>query len=44
MIPEQVSKVAYEQIEPIVNELAKYALNGESVKMEFETASVLIKF
>jgi hypothetical protein len=44
MIPEQVTKVAYEQVESVVNELAKYALNGESVKMNFETGSVTIEF
>jgi len=44
MIPESVTKVAYEQISAIVDYMAKYARNSETVKFNFETASVTIQF
>lgn len=44
MVPEQVSKALYEQLYPLIIELAKYAVPGETIKMNFEVGNVLINF
>ena len=44
MIPEKVLNAVYEQLRPLVMELAKYNLPQESIRMNFGVGSVLFEF
>lgn len=44
MIPEKVATAVTEQMRPLILELARYALSGNSIKMNFEVGTVLIEF
>lgn len=45
MIPEKVLNAVYEQLRPLVMELAKYNLSPpESIRMDFGVGSVLFEF
>lgn len=45
MIPEKVLNAIYGQLQPLVLELSRYNQSkNNSVKMEFETGTVTIKF
>ena len=45
MIPESVLNAVYDQLRPLVNELARYTASPEeSVRMDFEVGSVLFEF
>ena len=45
MIPESVLNAVYDQLRPLVIELARYTASPEeSVRMDFEVGSVLFEF
>lgn len=44
MIPEKVLNAVYEQLEPLLTEMAKYATSDKSVLMEFEAGSIRFTF
>ena len=44
MIPERVIMAVTEQMRPLILELARYGIAGNSIKMNFEVGSVLIEF
>ena len=44
MIPEKVLNAIYGQLQPLVLELSRYNRKNNTVKMEFETGTVTIKF
>lgn len=44
MTPDQVLNAVYDQLRPLVIELAKYSLPNEEVKINFEVGEVTFKF
>ena len=44
MIPDNVLNAVYDQLRPLVMELARYNAPGETVQVNFDVGSVEIKF